>query len=56
VQELEKKVTEATKKFNVELTKREILISNAQGYRKMLKSFVKLEKNATTYQWNALRI
>jgi Na+/phosphate symporter len=47
VEELKKEVAKATKYFNVELTKREISDIERQEYIKMLKSFVKLEKNST---------
>jgi predicted RNase H-like nuclease (RuvC/YqgF family) len=56
VQELEKKLAEAIANFNVELTKHEYIILNAQGYIKMLKSSIMLRKSAIMLLQNVLRI
>jgi hypothetical protein len=56
VQELEKKLGEVTEIFNVELTKREISDIERLRVQKILKSFVKLKRNATMLLQNVLRI
>ena len=47
IQELEKKLGEATENFNVELTKHEISDIERLRVQKMSKSFVKLMRSAT---------
>jgi hypothetical protein len=56
VQDLEKKLGEVTKNFNVEITKCEIFDIERLRVQKMLKSFVKLKRNATMLLQNVLRI
>jgi hypothetical protein len=52
VQGLEKKLDEITKNFNVEQTKREISDTERLEFRRMLRSFVMLRRNATTLLCN----
>jgi hypothetical protein len=56
VQELEKKFDEVTENFNVEQTKHEIYDMEWLMVQKMLKSFIKPKRNATTLLRNVLRI
>jgi predicted RNase H-like nuclease (RuvC/YqgF family) len=56
IQELEKKLGKATENFNVELTKRETSDIKRLRVQKMLKSFVKLKRNATMLLQNVPRI
>jgi hypothetical protein len=56
VQELEKKFDEVTENFNVEQTKHEIYDMERLMVQKMLKSFIKPKRNATTLLRNVLRI
>jgi mannose/fructose/N-acetylgalactosamine-specific phosphotransferase system component IIB len=55
VQELEKKLGEATENFNVELMKHEISDIECLRVQKMSKSFVKLKRSATMLLQNVLR-
>jgi hypothetical protein len=56
MQELKKKVVEATKNFNVEVVKHEICEIERSRARKMLMSFVLLRKNAMIWLCNVLKI
>jgi hypothetical protein len=57
MQELKKKVAEATENFNVEVVKHEICeIETSRAQKKMLMSFVLLRKNATICLWIVLKI
>jgi phage shock protein A len=56
IQELEKKLGEATKNFNVELTKCEISDIERSRVQKMSKSFIKPKRSVTMLLQNALKI
>jgi hypothetical protein len=56
VQELKRKVAEATENFEVEVVKHEISKLKDQEHKRMLMSFVLPRKNVMKYPWNAPKI
>jgi phage shock protein A len=56
VEDLKKKLTETSEKFEVAMVKHEISEIEKKGHKRMPKSSVTPNRDATKYPWNAPRI